>query len=166
VIRVTIFWVLVGVVACGAGDLRASAKTLPSVAIRALDGGAVRLGEFKGKVVVVDFWASWCAPCRVTFPALNRMHEEFASKGVEVLAINVDERRRDLDAFLAEQPHSMRVLLDPKGAATNAFNVRAVPTAFLIDRQGVIRFSHVGYTAAALESFRTEITSLLAESHD
>lgn len=165
-IRVTIFCALAAVVASGAGDLRASAKTLPAVAVRALDGATVRLGEFKGKVVVVDFWASWCAPCRVTFPALNRMHEEFASKGVEVLAINVDERRHDLDAFLAEQPHSMRVLLDPKAAATNAFNVRAVPTAFVIDRQGVIRFSHVGYTEAALESFRTEITSLLAESSD
>jgi thiol-disulfide isomerase/thioredoxin len=142
---------------------QANERPAPSLKLRSVDGSTVELKALHGKVLLVDFWASWCVPCKAVFPALNGLHREFTAKGVEVLAINVDERHRDADAFLAETPHTLRVLLDPKMAAADAFRVRAIPTAFLIDRAGRIRYTHAGYTAEAIETFRAEIATLLGE---
>jgi len=98
-------------------SVQANGRSAPSVKLRAIDGSTVELKAFNGKVLLVDFWASWCLPCKAVFPALNGLHEELQAKGVEVLAINVDEKRRNADAFLAGSPHTLRVLLDPKMAA-------------------------------------------------
>jgi thiol-disulfide isomerase/thioredoxin len=145
-------------------SLQANGHTAPAVKLRAIDGSTVELKSLNGKVVLVDFWASWCLPCKAVFPALNTLQQELETKGVEVLAINVDEKRRNADAFLAASPHTLRVLLDPKMSAADAFRVRQIPTAFVIDRAGVIRYTHEGYTAEAIESFRSEVETLLAET--
>jgi cytochrome c biogenesis protein CcmG/thiol:disulfide interchange protein DsbE len=142
---------------------QANGRTAPSVRLRAIDGSTVELKNLNGKVLLVDFWASWCLPCKAVFPKLNALHDEFKRKDVEVVAINVDEKRRDADAFLAATPHTLRVLLDPRMAAADAFRVRQIPTAFVIDRSGTIRYTHEGYSVEALDTFRTEVAALLAE---
>jgi cytochrome c biogenesis protein CcmG/thiol:disulfide interchange protein DsbE len=154
---------LVVVAALAVVAVQADGRNAPSVKLRAIDGSTVELKALSGKVLLVDFWASWCLPCKAAFPALNRLHEELQAKGVEVLAINVDEKRREADAFLAQTPHTLRVLLDPRMAAADAFRVRAIPTAFLIDRAGVIRYTHEGYPVETVETFRREVATLLAE---
>ena len=154
---------VVVVVALAVASVQAAERTVPTVKLRAIDGSTVELKALKGQVVLVDFWASWCLPCKAVFPALNNLHQELQAKGVEVLAINVDEKRRNADAFLAANPHTLRVLLDPKMSAADAFRVRQIPTAFVIDRSGVIRYRHEGYTAEAIDTFRTEVAALLAE---
>ena len=141
----------------------APSKTLPDVAVHDARGLSVRLTTFKGNIMLVDFWASWCPSCKASFPALDKLAQEYAPRGVTVLAINVDERRRDADAFLAEHPHSMTVLFDPKGAAPQAFDVVGMPSSFVIDRTGVIRFTHMGYSGAVAEQYRTELNTLLTE---
>jgi DsbE subfamily thiol:disulfide oxidoreductase len=127
------------------------------------DGGSVDLASYRGKVVLVDFWASWCPPCKTSFPALDALYREYAAKGVEVLAVNLDERRRDADAFLSAHPHRMTVLFDPKGAAPVAFGVKGMPSSYILDRNGNIRFTHMGYSGNVDESYRRELVQLLAE---
>ena len=139
-------------------------KPAPDVAVHDAHGATVRLGAYKGHVLLVDFWASWCPPCEAAFPALDALSHEFEPRGVVVLAVNVDEQRRDADAFLnAHPPHTMTVLFDPKGAAPLAFGVRGMPTSFVIDRAGAVRFTHTGYTGNVADQYRDEISRLLAE---
>ena len=148
---------------CGFPARARHGRPAPAVALPAADGTITRLADLRGKVVLVDFWASWCAPCKASFPALDGLYRELHDRGFEVLAINVDERRRDADAFLAGRSPAMTVLFDPKGASPRLFNVRAMPSSALIDRAGNIRFTHEGYTSKTLDSYRRELATLLAE---
>jgi thiol-disulfide isomerase/thioredoxin len=136
----------------------------PDIMLTALDGSRLRLADTRGHVVLVDFWASWCPPCRTSFPALDALYRELHGRGLDVLAVNVDERAGDADAFLAAHPRTMPVFRDPKGGAAAAFHLAAMPTSFLIDRTGRIRYTHTGYTAAVADAYRQEIAALLEES--
>jgi thiol-disulfide isomerase/thioredoxin len=141
----------------------AGAKAVPNVAVHAADDSLVSFERFKGQVVLIDFWASWCPPCKTSFPALDALAREFDHRGVQVLAVNVDERRRDADAFLNTHPHSMTVLFDAMGAAPLAFGVRGMPSSFVVDRSGTIRYSHMGYTGDIADQYRRELNTLLSE---
>ena len=140
----------------------------PDIVLQTEQGAPVRLAALKGKVVLIDFWASWCAPCKTSFPALDELYREYAPRGLEVLAVNLDEQRKDAEEFLRERPHTMRVLFDPSGEAPKAFGVKGMPTSFLIDRAGVIRFTHMGYTATIGRQYRQELDVLIGEhrSHE
>jgi peroxiredoxin len=152
------------IVACATLPGSASAnRPAPKLELPAVDGTTIRLSDLRGKVVLVDFWASWCIPCKASFPALDGLYRELHDRGLEVLAVNVDERRRDADAFLAGRSPAMTVLFDPRGAMPSAFNVRAMPSSAVIDRAGNIRFTHEGYSNKTLESYRREIAMLLVE---
>jgi cytochrome c biogenesis protein CcmG/thiol:disulfide interchange protein DsbE len=155
---VTAVWLL-----AGALPSAITAQPVPSVLLHRADGTAVRLEDFKGKVVLVDFWASWCVPCRASFPALDALYQRERDRGLEVFAINVDEQRKAADAFLAGRPHVMPVIFDPKGESALAFNVRGMPSSVLIDRTSHIRFTHMGYSTAVFDSYQHEIDLLLSE---
>jgi peroxiredoxin len=135
----------------------------PNVVLQQADGTPVPLADYEGKVLLVDFWASWCIPCKTSFPALDAIFREYQTRGLEVLAVNLDEERRQADAFLSAHPHQMPVLFDPKGAAPLAFGVKGMPTSFLIDRTGTIRFTHMGYSGNVDVRYRQEIAQLLSE---
>ena len=122
-----------------------------------------RPDTYKGKVLLVDFWASWCVPCKSSFPALDGLFKEYRDHGLQVLAVNVDERDKDAKAFLQPRPHVMPIVFDPKGEVARDFNVKAMPTSVLIDRSGFVRFVHTGYTAKDLDAYRAEISRLLEE---
>lgn len=142
---------------------KAAPARAPDVTLRASDGTSVRLADLKGKVVLVDFWASWCVPCKASFPALDAIYKEYRSRGVDVLAVNLDERRRDADAFLAARPHALPVFFDPKGASAAAFGVQGMPSSFVIDRGGLIRYTHMGYNGNVDASYRQELDALIRE---
>ena len=135
----------------------------PNVVLQQADGTTVRLADFKGKVVLVDFWASWCVPCKTSFPALDALYREYSARGLEVLAVNVDEQRKAADAFLAARPHTMPVLFDPKGESPQAFDVRGMPSSFLIDRDRHIRFTHMGYSGNVGRPLSARNRPLLSE---
>jgi thiol-disulfide isomerase/thioredoxin len=124
---------------------------------------SVRLADLKGKVALIDFWASWCIPCRTSFPAVDALQRELGPKGLVVIALNVDEQRKNADAFLAERPHVMRVAFDQKGQAAQAFSLQAMPSAVVIDRGGRIRYTHMGYTEKTVAQYRAEVLELLGE---
>lgn len=144
----------------------ATPKMAPNITLQSADGATAQLAAYRGQVVLVDFWASWCAPCKASFPALDAIYREYHARGVQVLAVNVDERRRDADAFLGAHPHALTVLFDQKGVSPSAFGVKGMPSSFVIDRAGTIRFAHMGYTGTVGEHYRRELDQLLGEHHE
>ena len=115
--------------------------------------------SLRGKVVVLDFWASWCGPCRASFPWLRSLHERFADRGVVVVAVNLDKSRNDADAFLAKYPAPFTVAFDPEGKTPEAYKVAAMPTTFIIGRDGTILNRHAGFDpkqTAAVEALIRE----------
>jgi len=136
----------------------------PQIEVQTRDGKRVRLADFRGQVVLVDFWASWCGPCKTSFPALDALYRELHPRGLAVLAVNVDERRDDAEEFLRSRSPQMLIAFDPKGRAPEAFGVDAMPSSYLIDRQGRIRFVHTGFPSGTAAAYRREIEVLLAEA--
>lgn len=92
----------------------------------------------KGKVVYMDFWASWCPPCKQSFPDLNELHEELKDQGFSVVAVNLDAQKQDAEDFLAEHPVTFEIAYDATGDCPRNFNVMAMPSAFIIDKKGTI----------------------------
>ncbi len=118
----------------------------------------------KGQVVYLDFWASWCTPCKASFPFMNALHEEFGSKGLTILAVNVDEQKAAADRFLQQVPAKFRIAYDPKGVTPEQYAVKAMPTAVLIDRRGQIRHVHAGFRERDREALRAQVETLLREA--
>jgi thiol-disulfide isomerase/thioredoxin len=115
----------------------------------------VDAAALKGKVVVVDFWASWCAPCKRSFPWWNEMQAKYGARGLQVVAVNVDKHRADAEAFLARSAARFAVAFDAEGETPKRFQVRAMPTSFLIGTDGRVLLRHEGFKdddRAALEA--------------
>jgi cytochrome c biogenesis protein CcmG/thiol:disulfide interchange protein DsbE len=123
----------------GAGRLSAPTFSLPGRT------GTVSLDSLRGRVVYVDFWASWCEPCRRSFPWLAAMHERYASRGLTIVAINLDKNRRAADAFLEKIPASFLIAYDPAGKTAESYQVTAMPSSFLIGPTGALLSSHAGF---------------------
>jgi thiol-disulfide isomerase/thioredoxin len=139
-------------------------QVAPPVILPALSqAGEISLESFRGKVVYADFWASWCGPCRISFPQLEKLRQELGPQGFEVLAINVDTDEADARRFLAEVPVSYPVLYDGKGVTPKTFGILGMPTGYLIDRQGVVREIHQGFRKNDGDVLRTAIVTLLGE---
>ena len=128
------------------------------------DGKMTGLKHLRGKVVLVDFWASWCAPCRESLPQLDAWHRELGARGFSVLAVNVDTEQRKALAFLQQKPVSYPVVYDPQGYWPEQYAVKGMPSGYLVDRSGRVRAVHSGYKAKDLPRIRQEIEALLAET--
>jgi thiol-disulfide isomerase/thioredoxin len=125
---------------------------------------ALNTMQYRGQVVYVDFWASWCAPCLKSFPFMNQMHQQYASQGLKIIAVNLDEQREDADNFTRQTPHDFSVAYDNQDrSCANAFAVKAMPTSYLIDKKGTIRQVFMGFKTEETEQMRGLIESLLAE---
>jgi len=127
--------------------------------------GVVRmsLAQLRGKVVYLDFWASWCGPCRTSFPQLERLRSEFSAQGFEILAISVDEFEAEARQFLKEVPVSYPVMHDATGVTPRAYGILGMPSGYLIDRAGVVRLVHQGFRKKDGAMLRAKISSLLGE---
>ena len=115
----------------------------------------VSLSALRGKVVYVDFWASWCQPCRQSFPWMNRMQQQYQEQGLVVVGINLDKSRALSDEFLKKVPAEFTLAYDPEGKIASAYHVKGMPSSYLIDRQGRIQNTHIGFreeTSGDMES--------------
>jgi thiol-disulfide isomerase/thioredoxin len=126
-------------------------------------GKAETLKEYRGKVVYLDFWASWCGPCRQSLPLLNDLRKELKRKGFEVIAVNLDENVSDAKDFLKQFPVQYPVLLDSKGTVPAKYNLPGMPTSYLIDRKGLVQKVHIGFKETDMDDIRKSVISLLRQ---
>lgn len=120
------------------------------------------LAAYKGKVVYLDFWASWCTPCKLSFPWMNDLQRQYAQKGLVVVAVNVDHDRAAAGAFLHDTPASFPVIYDPEGKIAEHFDVKDMPTSVLIGRDGAVHYVHQGFTPSHEGDYTTHVAALLA----
>ena len=117
--------------------------------------------EMQGSVRYVDFWASWCFPCQLSFPWMNRMHQKFYGKGLRILAINLDADRKKANTFLKRFPAKFKVKYDPQGELAKKYVVKGMPHSFLLDRRGCVLFSHIGFRKRDEALLREKIKAAL-----
>ncbi len=147
---------------CGASGNVGSQKgnLAPDFSLETLEGGAGNLRDYRGKVVVLNFWASWCAPCRAEMPDMQTVYGELREAGLVIVGVNQGESRDEVSAFAREFGLTFPILFDENQGIARQFGVRAYPTTFILDRSGVIRNVIVGgpLTRTAL---RREVEGLL-----
>ncbi|ABD80828.1 TlpA family protein disulfide reductase [Saccharophagus degradans] len=137
----------------------APAFTLPE--IHSME--SLSLADYQGKVIYLDFWASWCGPCRKSLPLMNEVYKRLEDKGFMVIAINLDENRELGLKFLENQPLDYPIVFDKTKSVPGKYQLEAMPSAYLIDKKGTIRAIHKGFKEKDLSKIETQITFLLDE---
>jgi thiol-disulfide isomerase/thioredoxin len=122
----------------------------------------VALDSLRGKVVLLDFWASWCGPCRQSFPAYEALRKEMPAGDFAVLAVNLDEMIDGPAAFLEEHPVGYTSVSDPLGDVAKKYGLIGMPSSFVLDRDGIVRARHIGFKPNDLDELRREIRALIA----
>ena len=135
----------------------------PDCVLTSINNVPVHFHEYEGKVLYVDFWASWCVSCMQSFPFLNQLTHEFGDKGLHIVGVNLDEKIDDTLAFLAHHPSQFTIANHGSEQCAKSFDVQAMPTSYLIDKHGVIRHIHQGFREGEVDELKTKITQLLAE---
>ena len=121
------------------------------------------LNAFQGRVVYLDFWASWCGPCRQSFPWMEVLKDTYGPQGLEIVAVNLDRHRADADKFLQQFHPTFDLRFDPEGDLAERYKVQGMPSSMLIDRHGVTRFTHVGFRPVDVRLYEAQVRELLAE---
>jgi thiol-disulfide isomerase/thioredoxin len=120
------------------------------------------LRDLRGQVVYLDFWASWCGPCRQSFPWMKSLESIYRKRGLTVVAVDLDHDHDDAQRFLRTFRPNFKVIFDPRGALAQRFDVSGMPSSFLIDRQGKVRFTHVGFRLNERAEYEREVRALLS----
>jgi len=121
------------------------------------------LSDYEGRVVVIDFWASWCVPCRRSFPWLNTMQSKYADEGLVIIGVNVDRVRADADEFLERFPATFNIIYDNEADLAKRFGVQAMPSSFVIGRDGAIRERHLGFKTKKQDEYEAALVAALKE---
>jgi thiol-disulfide isomerase/thioredoxin len=127
----------------------------------ATSAGAQKLSSLRGKLVYVDFWASWCGPCRQSFPWMNEMQGKYGSKGLQIVGVNLDAKRADADQFLAQLPARFTLAFDAKGDTAKLFGVKGMPTSVLIGPDGKVLAVHQGFKDEDRSALEAKFTAAL-----
>src|SRR5688572_1124281 len=130
-------------------------------AVTAAGAPSLDISRHRGQVVIVDFWASWCKPCRQSIPWLNAMRERYGTQGLTIIGVNVDAERRDADRFLRAVPIAFDVVFDPAGALAAQFKVKGMPSSYVFDRNGKLVDTYVGFREATRADHEAALEKLL-----
>jgi peroxiredoxin len=144
-----------------ASDLTGQAA--PDFALKSNSGDNVRLSEYRGDVVMVNFWATWCGPCRQEMPLLDELYSRYERVGFSLLGVNIDDDSRKAMNMVSELGVSFPVLFDARKEVSKLYKVEAMPVTVLIDREGTIRYVHHGYKPGYEDKYLDQIRSLLRE---
>ena len=143
--------------------LPVAGKPAPDFALKSDSGRNVRLSELRGQVVLVNFWASWCTPCRQELPILQKLYAQYRGAGMALLAVNVDEERKNAEAMLRRLELAMPVLFDGDKSVVRLYQVDTMPTTLLVDRDGRVRYVHRGYYSGFEQKYEQQLRELLKE---
>lgn len=143
-----------------AGELSGPA---PDFTLQTRDGETVSLSDFAGEVVMINFWATWCGPCREEMPHLEALHRRYSSLGFRLLGVNVEEDTKNMSRFLADTPVTFEILLDPASDVSKLYDVVAMPSTVMVDRNGQMRYIHHGYQPGYENEYLNQIRALLRE---
>jgi peroxiredoxin len=141
----------------------ASASIAPAFSLPSRSGDSVSLQALKGQVVMINFWASWCGPCRQEMPLLDQMYKRYSSLGFTLLGVNVEADVKDAEKWLAATPVSFPVLFDKENKVSKLYDVNAMPSTVFIDRKGNVRYLHRGYKPGDEGEYLNQIRALLKE---
>ena len=147
-----------------AQPLQPSGGVPPPLELRDLDGGVHRLQDYRGQVVLVNFWATWCGPCRAEMPSIERLRAQMAGRPFAILAVNVGESERIAREYAASLPVRFTILLDRDTKVTRAWSARVLPATFIVGPDGRMRYRHFGELDWSSDAVRAQIESLLAPS--
>ena len=150
--------VFLATAANGAGDQPAPTFSLPS-----RGGPTIDLAQYKGQVVMINFWASWCGPCRQEMPLLESIYKKYKPLGFTLIGVNVEPDQKEAENFLKQTPVSFPVLFDAKSKVSGLYNVQVMPTTVFIDRKGNLRLVHQSYQPGAENLYMDQIRALIRE---
>jgi len=136
-------------------------EAAPPFALATAAGETVALDKLKGRVVYVDFWASWCGPCRRSFPWMSEMQQKYGAAGFTVVGVNVDKRRPDAEKFLQQTPATFTIVYDPAGKTPEAYGVKGMPSSYLVDASGKVVAVESGFRDEQKAEFEARIKTLL-----
>ena len=135
----------------------------PDFTLKSLDGNNLRLEEFRGKVVLINFWASWCGPCRQEMPLLDRLHHRYEDTGFTVLGVNVEGDSKPAQEIVDKTKVTFPVLIDEGQKVSELYDLEAMPSTIVIDRDGVIRYIHLGYKPGDESKYVEVVKKLIRE---
>lgn len=135
----------------------------PDFTLKSNTGSNLRLSEQRGSVVLINFWASWCGPCRKEMPLLEQLYKKYSPLGFTMLGVNVDKDISLADKILRDIPVSFPILYDPQGDISKTYDVDAMPTTVIVDRDGKMRFLHRGYKPGYEEDYEAQVKQLIRE---
>lgn len=139
----------------------AQAADAPTFSLPNAQGALVSPTTLRGKVILVDFWASWCLPCLKSFPWLSDIQTKYRDKGLVIVGINMDKTPVDAEKFLKRVPHDFTIAYDPTGDAAKAYNLKTMPSSYLVNRQGALILQHDGFRDTDKESLEASILAAL-----
>jgi len=146
-----------------AAALPAVGTAAPNFASKSDSGRNVRLSELRGQVVLINFWASWCSPCRQELPLLNKLYGQYRAAGFMLLAVNVDDNRKDAEAMLKKLELRFPTLFDEGKAVAKLYGVDTMPATVVVDRDGRVRYVHRGYYEGYERKYEQQVRQLLKE---
>jgi len=135
----------------------------PDFTLKSNSGKNLRLADLRGEVVMINFWASWCGPCRQEMPELNKLHKRYKRAGFTVFGVNVENDSSEANQMLEKIPVDFPVLYDTRSEVSKLYNVDAMPTTVLVDRDGNLRYLHRGYKPGYEDIYRQQVKTLIRE---
>ncbi|MFT7371522.1 MAG: cytochrome c biogenesis protein CcmG/thiol:disulfide interchange protein DsbE [Oleiphilaceae bacterium] len=147
-------------------EIKPESDVMASAPLSILSIGADKIdfSDYRGKVVLLDFWASWCGPCRQSFLWMNEIQAKYTDQGLVVIAVNLDQEKQAAADFLAAVPATFKILYDPDGGSAEQMEVMGMPMSYLIDRQGKLRHRLIGFNSSKKQEHEEHIVALLYET--
>jgi peroxiredoxin len=136
----------------------------PEIGLRSLDGDTIRMRDLRGKVVIVDFWASWCQPCREEMPVLNRLYDRYKEQGLVVVGVSQDTRPQNARGFLRRTRVDFPIVIDDDHEVAGRYSPPRMPSSYIVDRRGVVRHVHEGFRSGDERTLEQQVRRLLRQS--
>lgn len=132
---------------------------------KTLNDESIELSDYKGKVTLLDVWASWCKPCKEEFPFLIELYNQYSDKDFSIFAVNIDEEKGNAKKFLANLNKDVpfKIMYDPESKVPTLYKIDAIPSVYILDKKGIVRYYHLGFMESEKEKYKKEIETLLNE---